>query len=313
MKNKQFAQWYMKNSLSYLKPEIVQEKNPVDFPLILNIDVTNACNLACKVCPHSFQKMDIGYMDFSLYKDIINECRSYGKLITLNLHLVGEPLLHPKIADMVKYAKETDAAEIVHFNTNAVPLTETMSKNLISSGLDDFTCSVDAATETTFKALKRSSKYTQVEKNIKNFIQIRNKMKYDKPFARVKFMRYHENEHEVPLFVEKWNGIADEVQINEVHDWCGLIKMGGDTPNFKREPCPFLWYSLTVNWNGKVSLCCLDWNCKMVVGDFLKNSLHEIWTGEAMKRIRDIHLSGDLSSLPYCNKCNVLLEHQKRK
>lgn len=46
----------------------------------------------------------VGYMPFKLFRRVIDQL--VGRDIArLSLHLAGEPLLHPQIIDMVRYAK----------------------------------------------------------------------------------------------------------------------------------------------------------------------------------------------------------------
>ena len=49
--------------------------------------------------------------------------------------------------------------------------------------------------------------------------------------------------------------------------------------SFKKKTCPFPFYTLAIHSNLKVSVCCVDWNKKTVVGDPKINTLKEIWTG----------------------------------
>lgn len=102
-------------------------------PYRLWIEPTNRCNLTCVMCPNkSFKKDDLGFMDFNLYKKIINEAE--GQIYDINLHHRGESTLHPKLVDMICYAKENDFAVKLH--TNGTTLTQKMAKNLLDSRLD---------------------------------------------------------------------------------------------------------------------------------------------------------------------------------
>jgi len=77
-----------------------------DFPLHLDIEATNRCNLKCVFCdklPY-LSKDKIGDMDMGLYKKIIDEGARYG-LMGVKLSYRGEPLLNKNVVEMVKYAK----------------------------------------------------------------------------------------------------------------------------------------------------------------------------------------------------------------
>nr|WP_325185729.1 SPASM domain-containing protein [uncultured Oscillibacter sp.] len=47
--------------------------------------------------------------------------------------------------------------------------------------------------------------------------------------------------------------------------------------------CPFPFYSLTAAPDGIVSVCCSDWQRKLVIGDLTRQSLMEVWNGETLR------------------------------
>ena len=80
-------------------------------------------------------------MDFELYKKIIEECRRNG-VYSIKLSWRGEVLLHPKIVEMVKYAKERGIKD-VGFLTNGGLLDKKLSEQLIDAKLDWISISFD--------------------------------------------------------------------------------------------------------------------------------------------------------------------------
>ena len=79
-----------------------------------------------RLAPMCFQQhMPIpkeGYIDFELYKRVVDECAE-NKLYSIRLCHRGEPLLHSKIVDMVKYAKDKGIKEVFTL-TNGLLLNE---------------------------------------------------------------------------------------------------------------------------------------------------------------------------------------------
>ena len=67
----------------------------------LYIESTNICNLSCIMCPtgRKEQVRKKGYMDFELFKSIVDEMAPHVKATTL--HIWGEALLHPQIVEMI--------------------------------------------------------------------------------------------------------------------------------------------------------------------------------------------------------------------
>lgn len=65
----------------------------LDVPQTLSIEPTNYCNLACISCSSQIISRDKGYMDFDLFKKIIDDASNIG-VSSVHLWLHGEPLLH---------------------------------------------------------------------------------------------------------------------------------------------------------------------------------------------------------------------------
>ena len=82
--HKEMMDGYVKGTLTCLAPDYIKNNINTDFPLVLNIEPTNACNLNCYICPRSRSLRKEGYMDFVLYRRIIDECGSYRKLKMIN-------------------------------------------------------------------------------------------------------------------------------------------------------------------------------------------------------------------------------------
>ncbi|KPA18988.1 radical SAM protein [Candidatus Magnetomorum sp. HK-1] len=103
-------------------------------PSYVNIELTNHCNMKCIICPHGHNLIkNKGYMDFEVYKKIIDElweCSDF-KPDRINLVGVGESLLHPQFIDMANYLKKTNY--IRDLVTNAYFLTPDKSDEIIEN------------------------------------------------------------------------------------------------------------------------------------------------------------------------------------
>lgn len=136
-------------------------------PQIAQIEITNRCNLNCRMC----QRKDLGVpmkdMEYKTYKKIIDKLGSAKEVILTGW---GEPLLHPKIIKMILYAKKKNL--LVSLTTNAILLNEEMSKRILDSGLDSISFSVDTLDPR--KNPLAHKVYTQQTK-IEKFMELRKK------------------------------------------------------------------------------------------------------------------------------------------
>ncbi len=109
-------------------------------PLRLWVEPTSFCNLKCPMCTSKDIPEDkIGYMDWGLYKKIIDEARDF--VYDINLFLGGESLFHKRLPDMIRYAKENGIG--TRLSTNATVLTKEKREALLDAGLDFIIFSFD--------------------------------------------------------------------------------------------------------------------------------------------------------------------------
>ncbi len=100
-----------------------------EFPSQIVVDVTEFCNLACIHCPQkdfSKSKSIKGkHLEPELHEKLIDEIvkESKGNCKYIRYTAQGETLLHPNIAEMVRYAKKNSGVP-VNLTTNGVFLTE---------------------------------------------------------------------------------------------------------------------------------------------------------------------------------------------
>lgn len=273
------------------------------------IENTNFCNSRCLMCPHNIMKRKQGVMDEKLFKKIIDECVQ-NKINKIVLHNFGEPLMDKNFVARIKYAKSKGIAD-VGTSTNASLLSKTLSEEIIASGLDGINFSLDAFSKNAYEKIRIGLPYDKVMKNVKEFISIRNRLGKKKPFVIVDLIETEFNKNETKPFIKRWKNLADKVNITTLHTWGGSFKdqAGEEKFHFKnqkiiREPCRFLWTDMVINWDGRVSACCQDYEANMVVGDINKTSLKEIWQGKTLESLRENHLQGNYSKIPMCNFCD---------
>lgn len=236
-------------------------------------------------------------MDMKLYKKIIDEVSGYMELIYL--HGLGEPLFHPNIFEMIKYAKEKGLN--VGLSSNATLLTPDFAKKIISSNLDYLILALDAATSETYSKVRGGKNFPQVIKNVKNYLKFKRKSEKS-PFTVLQFVKLKINANEVKEFRKMWkNSGADVIRVKPLID---LLKEGKSGKNMRR-PCFYLWRQLNmVSWDGKfVTPCCMDTNGDYPLGDIRKQSIKEIWNGPQMVVLRKMQRSGKWKKLPLCRDC----------
>ncbi len=112
-------------------------------PSTVQFEVTNRCNLNCKMCPRKYLNVEYKDMKFSDFKKTVDNLAKNMKEIVLTGW--GEPLVHPKLIDMIKYCKKKRFK--VRLTTNGLLLNKKMQEKIIKSGLDKIVFSIDSIEE----------------------------------------------------------------------------------------------------------------------------------------------------------------------
>ena len=136
-------------SLLYLKKEHSFPSNV--FPSLVHIELTNVCNLKCKMCPLPYMKREKGYMDIDLFKKIVFEL-SKSPVETVALSLFGESMLHKEFSEFLRIAKS--AGLNIFLSVNGLKLSEELSRAIIDNSLDLLIVSYDSSDSELFKDIR---------------------------------------------------------------------------------------------------------------------------------------------------------------
>jgi radical SAM protein with 4Fe4S-binding SPASM domain len=293
---------------------------PLSTPFILFVDPSSACNFQCKFCPTGDRHLirDIGRwqgtMKFALYTKIIDDLKEFDRpLKVLRLYKEGEPLLNPCLPEMIRYAKDLGVADYIDTTTNGSLLTNNLSLRLVGAGLDRINISVDAMSDDQFL------EFTRTKVNFESYVE-RVKFLYDNRQQCeicVKIAGDYLSDAEKKRFFEVFGDISDRIFIEntapcwpefDVEQRTGITISKGiyDNPIAEVHICPYIFYSMSVNSDGSVSLCFLDWARKLIIGDARTQSLREIWSGKKLFNYQMVNLKGERTTSPVCSQCGQL-------
>jgi len=288
------------------------------FPIHLDIEATNACNLKCVMCPRSemvkagtFWKVQ--NIDFDMYKRIIDESVENG-LCSVKYNYLGEPLLNPRLVEMIEYTKSAGVIDVM-FNTNATLLDENMSYRLIESGLDKLFFSFDSPYRDDYNRIRAGADYDTVLDNIRHFVEIREAMGLVKPFTRVSMVRMKDNEGQWEDFQKLFGPIMDAVAYVDYVDH-GSQNNPERTivpikPKEGRFCCPQLWQRMFIHPDGVVIVCCMDSLRTLQIGNIFEQSVKEIWLSGKYQELRKLHASGRYNEIPMCARCPLTKSYKE--
>ncbi len=133
----------------------------------LYVEVTNRCNLTCRTCMRNSWEESSGDMAFQLFKRIVDQFEALSEDATLFIGGIGEPLSHPDILDMIRYAKDrTGRVEMI---SNGILLTADMAAGLIDAGLDCLWVSIDGARPEHYADIRLGNHLPEILENLKTW------------------------------------------------------------------------------------------------------------------------------------------------
>jgi len=292
------------------------------YPQMLNIAITDMCNLGCVHCPRTYDdSIDLSQLDPETVKECIDKVSPHANKVQLSGGL-GEPLLYDGLFDVISHAKSHNMD--VWMISNGTLLDEDAAHRIIDSGLDYLSISLDGATEESYENIRRGADFEEVVSNVSRFCDIRERRNSDIRVRLVPVLFYEENLEELTDFIDigARTGV-DGIGFNE-------LKEPLDTENITAAPlrnqddqefiqrkfreaqayadekgieitlpiederprCVEPWDMLTVTTNGHVRPCCTG-PFGNFIGNLLEDDLEDIWNSEEFVDWRESMLSDE--------------------
>src|SRR5687767_6696552 len=172
-------------------------KKPVQwgYPVSVSFEPTTSCNLRCPECPSGLRSFTrpTGMLPDELFKKTIDEVSK--RLWYLIFYFQGEPYLHPRFLDLVKYA--ADKGIYTATSTNAHYLNDQNARRSVESGLDRLIISLDGTTQEVYQQYRVGGKLDKVLEGTRNIIKWRKELKSSTPRVVFQFLVVRPNEHQM--------------------------------------------------------------------------------------------------------------------
>lgn len=312
-------------------------KGAEEFPLMVVISTIYPCNYGCPNCPYTDTNSEIRtfyrerngeLFPVKLWESIARECGEYGAWMRCTGG--GEPMLHPKMTEMIEYAKYQGARVWLNTNGSLFGPPEPQRKKLerlIRSRIDLIEFSMDAADAETYSivrpprggAPRDPNRWWQDKlSNIRFALQLRKELKSPTRIV-VSIIRQKIIENKIDDAVRFW---IDEIKVDEVITrkfltWDDNTSISfensadthlyADLPTEKKEPCVWPFERLNVDTLGQIALCGQDISFR-TAGNFPNAndvSIKKIWLGAMFNWYREMHLSGRGAEAWPCRGCSA--------
>lgn len=289
-------------------------------PFNMSIEPTTHCNLGCPECPSGLKSFTrpTGNLEYDFYKKTIDEVGD--DLIYLYFYFQGEPYLHPKFNELVKYAAKKKIYTVT--STNAHYLTERKAKETVESGLDRILISVDGTTQDVYEQYRVGGSLNKVIEGIKNLVKAKQDLGSSTPHIALQFLVVKPNEHQIDDVMKLGKELGvDEVKLKtaQIYDYehgsdlmptidkySRYEKQDSGNYQVKNEMlnhCWKLWHSCVITWDGKIVPCCFDKDAQHQLGDLNTKTFSAIWQSDLYKSFRRRVLKSR-KQIDICTNCS---------
>jgi len=196
-------------------PYLLREKPELpEYPPILQIEPTAACNLRCpqRACDQRLirkhrRKM---FMTFDEFRALIDEAGPYTE--TINFYNFGEPFLHKDAISMVAYAKKVNPRTFILSDTNGHFFqTKEKQEAIVESGIDRLVFSVDGATQSAYEKYRVRGNLGVVLEAMRGIVQTRNGRGLKKPEVIWKYILFRTNDSDEEI--QRAEKMAEEIGV----------------------------------------------------------------------------------------------------
>ena len=313
------------------------------YPTFLTIEPSNICQLACPQCPVGIAKKhpkgDTGTSPRNPFPDypLSLLADSFRYAHTVQFYFQGEPLLNPRLPEMVHEAAQHGLYTIV--STNAQALDRAMAKRLVISGLQRIIISMDGLSQSSYEAYRKGGsvekaraaiRYLREEREIARRQRL---ISGDYPIIELQCLLLRSNEREQALMRKTYRLLgADRLTFKTAqfydYQYGNPLMPARDrdrryeqcadgTYRLKRHPLRRLWHALTgispcyrlwagcvLTTNGDVLPCCYDKAHHYAYGNIHHASLASLFRSKQADAFRRTAIRAPFQQAPeICQNC----------
>ena len=280
-------------------------------PASLRVETSTACQLRCPTCPTADGKtrgtIGIGYLKPTDFEALLEK---NPRVRHVELSNWGEMFLNPELVAILEAADRRGVALSADNGVNLNHADDRVLEALVKHRFRSMTCSIDGASEETYKIYRRGGSLARVLSRIRRLNELKTRHGSQEPRLRWLFVAFGHNQHEIPaaralaaelnmtFFVKlAWQDLYAPEEFSPVTDAAAIARETGlgvaDRREYyarngvayhQRTICSQLWKAPQINWDGRMLGCCVNY-----WGDFgnvFRDGLSETFHGGKMSYAR---------------------------
>jgi hypothetical protein len=267
----------------------------------ITIETTNLCPAKCIMCPREIYNQKPDIMDFNLFKKIIDEASKSG-ITTIDTCGFGDPFTDVLLFKRCEYIRKKMPGAKIYASSNCFLMTPDKYDNTIKY-IDILKISFYGITKEVYEKVHRGAvKFEKSLENITGFLgKIKNLNK--KPYTIGLLTLVDENKKEMQAWIDFWQPKLDEVYVWAPHNFGGA-KNYRKINRTEQKTCgrPFMGPPY-IHVDGKVGMCCFDFNGELIIGDIKTQTLDEIFHSEPYLKLKEAHETGNFKGY-LCENCD---------
>lgn len=245
-------------------------------PIVVEVEPTTACNLACAFCPRGSLRRPEGRLSEGDFLSILSNLGDPSDKGMLLFSGFGEPLQHESLALFVRHGKQ--AGWFCGITTNGTRLSEPSAEGLVFAGLDVLQVSLHAVTDAIYRRVVKGGAFDEVVNRVQRILPVCE----NRILLALNFTVTPWNREEILDFASYWRerGIS-HINFSPCHNRGGHfhgLPRASSLPGSGRAPARCWTYrnALYVTWDGRLLACCNDLTGETCRGDLRCTPLREI-------------------------------------
>jgi radical SAM protein with 4Fe4S-binding SPASM domain len=300
---------------------IYRKTYPWSWPLYMQVELVNYCNLKCPVCPtgSGLLTRKPAQLNPTLFERLINEVGPY--LLTMSFVGWGEPLLHPQLAEILHLTQNRGITTFLSTNGSVLNKPSVLEA-LINYPPTYLIVAIDGLTDETNSVYRVGAKIAPALEGVAKLAELKQKRGQPYPILHHRFIAMKHNEHEIPRL--------KQFVLDNRFDMCTIRTLSTiDTQDEKKHQvfvpaddglrayeyknnqrvhrrdflCEKAFLFPAVFADGTVVDCEQDFNARMPYGSISDGrTFADVWWSTHAAKIRQT-IRDDMDSISYCRHC----------
>ncbi len=275
---------------------------PLSLPPIIQLELTNICNLRCPLCPTGSRTLarPKGMMSLDTFRDLMDEIGD--TLIATYLFCFGEPFMNPHLFEMISALDRRGITSLTSTNGHFCQTKDEASR-LVESGLNVLIIAVDGSTQEVYQSYRIGGDIERVKRFITLVEEAKTRLSTPYPYTVMRTVVTRDNAPDLQHLEEMARGLGVNMfTYKSVGCMTHASAFAGYQPNNQRLRrfeyagaemktaklirCPFAFRQPIVFWDGTVVGCEYDHDREMAFGKVGEDPFPLIWNSRKAQMLR---------------------------